>query len=329
MIWSSLLPASLLLASSASAGMLSSVPMGVRRDDATERVVRRMADALIEEMIVERRQSSTTSSVNATEWDAQTTAACTTALGTLNGTASNPSGMAVCYNLPFLDNSTGVFQADLRLYKLSDPTGDFAGIQTQDVQVGLNYLGATVSPINSSELKRRDEKYSLISWPVVRSAEVLEKRQSTNSTPALSQAYAFVGQINKNLLIANLNTSSLQALLVPTVTLTGTGTSGATVQTNLSSTEATFVSGVFADQATTSNADTAAAAAASSQVQADTVFKVPGTRISIFPIGAIITGVWAILGFATIAYGTIGRMGFRDQYRRRAARAEKGGQLTI
>lgn len=177
-----------------SAGVLGDVSHLVRRTESMEQKVRRYVDNLVEP--IERRQATGTGAVNVTAWDAQTAAACTTSLEALNGVASNPSGMAVCYNLPFLDNSTGVFEADLRLYMIAAPTGGFADIASSNVQVGLQYDGATVSAVNASTLKTRQaDETSLISWP--RDEEGLQKRVMT---PTLVQSYAFVGQINKDLL---------------------------------------------------------------------------------------------------------------------------------
>lgn len=164
-----------------------------------EQQMRRYVDSIVEPL--ERRQAATPPS-NITEWNAQTMAACTTTLTALNGNASNPSGMAACYNLPYLDQSTGVFQADLKLFTISPPTGDFATIPTQDVMVGLSYVGATVSAVNASSLKRRGDLESLISWP--QSVDGMNKRQA--AVPTLAQSYAFVGQINKDLLTTKLDT---------------------------------------------------------------------------------------------------------------------------
>lgn len=197
-MWATTIAASLLLASRVSAGVLHDVGYMARRDNSVEETARRYVEALVEP--IERRQSTEgTGAVNVTQWDTQTTAACTTSLEALGGVASNPSGMAICYNLPFLDNSTGVFQADLRLYMVAAPTGDFANIASQNVQVGLAYNGATVSAVNSSSLKARSDAVSLISWP-----RGLEKRQG--AVPTIAQSYTFVGQINKNLLTTNMGT---------------------------------------------------------------------------------------------------------------------------
>jgi hypothetical protein len=122
--------------------------------------------------------------------------------------------------------------------------------------------------------------------------------------------------------------SQLERLLVPTVTLTGMDPNGLMVNATLAAGEATFVSGVFAQQITASK--TAAQPPIQTLVVASNApFVVPGLHILIFPIGGVITGVWAILLISTIAYGTFGRMQFRDLYRRRAARAEKGNMARI
>lgn len=105
-------------------------------------------------------------------------------------------------------------------------------------------------------------------------------------------------------------------------------TNGQTVNTSLSSSEATFVNGVFAKAATTTKAP-AQSPLQTLVVASDAPFVVPGLNILIFPIGAIITGVWAILFVAAVGWGTVGRMQFRDQYRRRSARATKGDLARI
>jgi len=338
-MWTPTFAASLLLVSSVSAGVLQDVGKLARRDESMEVTMKRYVDSIVEP--IERRQSTAgagTGTLNATQWDMQTTAACTTSLEALGGQASNPSGMAVCYNLPFLDNSTGVFKADLRLYMISSPTGDFANIASQNVQVGLSYNGATVSAVNASTLQARGDAVSLISWP-----RGIDKRQT--AVPTMAQSYAFVGQINANLLksgmgtyvhprwsklsiLTSLSSDALQKVLVPTVTLSAINATGQTVTTNLSSQEATFVSGVFATQVVPTKSQVVPPLQ-TLVVASGAPFVVPGLKIMIFPIGAIITGIWAVLLIGTIGYGTYGRMQFREQYRRRMTRANKGGMARI
>jgi len=315
MIWSAVLTTGLVVGASAFV-TIDDVATISQRLNLQDRDLRVPADSTTEDL--ERRQASTASTTNVTAWDTQTAAACTTALVKLNGVASNPSGMSFCYNLPFLDNSTGVFQADLRLFMVASPSADFTGVPSQDISVAVLYNGATASTIDSSQLMPRDDNISL-TWPSIRSTGGVEERQA--SVPTMAQSYAFVGQINKNLLSANLNSTDLQAILIPMVTLSAKTASGAIVNTTLSSTEAVFVTGVFSDQPKT--------IATAASIVASIPFILPGTQILIFPIGAIITGIWALLGIATVGYGTYGRMVFREQYRRRVLRAEKGGQRRI
>lgn len=315
-MWQPALAASFLLIGQVSAGVISDVGRVARRGVTVEEKMRRFVDTVVEP--VERREFHVIKeTMGVAAWDAQTTAACTSALEMLNGVASNDAGLAVCYNLPYLDNSTGVFQADLRLFTISPPKGQFANIPTQNVSVALSYVGATVSPIDAaSMIAARDERVSLISWP----RNEVHRRQ-TAAIPTIAQSYAFVGQINKDLLTSDMSSSTLERLLVPKITLTGTDTTGTKVNATLAEGEATFVSGVFAQPIIASK--TAVQPPIQTLVVAsDAPFVVPGLNILIFPIGGIITGVWTVLFIGTIAYGTIGRIQFRDQYRRRSAAAK-------
>lgn len=161
-----------------------------------EGVAKRFVDTMVES--TEESNMVKRESMNVTAWDMETQAACTSALALMNGTASNPSGMAACYNIPTLDTSTGVFAADLRLYMIEPPNGEFANIPGDNVMVGLNYAGATVSAVNMTELKRRGDT-SLISWP--RDEQGNAKRAIM---PVQTQVYSFVGQIDKAQLTAGM-----------------------------------------------------------------------------------------------------------------------------
>ncbi|CZT40297.1 uncharacterized protein RSE6_00148 [Rhynchosporium secalis] len=314
---------SLFFAGQVAAGVLGDGARLGRRVDSEEEM-KRYVDTIVEP--IERRQMAI-AGMNVTRWNADTVALCTAQLEALKGVASNPSGMAVCYNLPALDNSTGVFMADLRLYMIAAPTGAFASISSTNVQVGLSYDGATVSAVNSSIIAKRADGTSLISWPrSIENGDLVEKRGIM--IPMLVQSYAFVGQVNKELSTANMGTAALQKVLVPRVTLTGQTSTGAAVNTLLSSDEATFVNGVFAKQVDPSKAKVIAPIQ-TLVVQKGEQFHVPGLKIMIFPIGLVITSIWSVLLIGTVAYGTVGRMQFRDQFRRRTARQEKGDVARI
>ncbi|TGO37860.1 hypothetical protein BHYA_0087g00190 [Botrytis hyacinthi] len=328
MFWHTAVTASLLLAGHVSAGIMDMKPV-VHRDN-QEEMLRRYMNNIIED----RRRSitdapATTAATNASDWNTQTEAACTQALDLLNGQATNPSGLAVCYNLPYADNSTGVFKADLRIYNVSAPTGTFANIPSQDVQVGLSYEGATVSAVNMSTLMARSDGTSIISWPRANSKRQSTTNTTTGRTITLVQSYAFVGQMNKEYVGMNMDSSTMEALLTPTVTLTGRDVSGGTVNTTLNTNQASFVNGEFSTQATGVTKTVAQPPIQTLVVASESPFVVPGLNILIFPIGGVITGVWAILFIGTISYGTIGRMQFRDQFRSRTARASKENMSRI
>lgn len=205
MFWKTAIAASLLLAGHVSAGGVADMSPIVRRDN-KEELLRRYMNNVVEP--IERRSqhglaselSTKVENGSLSDWDAKTEAACNTALTMLKGQATNPSGLAACYNLPYVDTATGVFKADLRLYNVSAPTGAFTNIPTQDVMVGLTYDGAAVSAVNMSSLMTRSEGMSLISWP--RRLGVAKRQQGNSTgteTVTLVQSYAFVGQINMDL----------------------------------------------------------------------------------------------------------------------------------
>ena len=102
----------------------------------------------------------------------------------------NPSGMAVCYNILYFNNATGAFEADLRLYRVSEPSGEWFGFTEQAVSVGLSYPGAAVAA-SSMPAKRRE---GLSSWPRDR----VERRDVP--PPQMLQVLDFVGMVNGELM---------------------------------------------------------------------------------------------------------------------------------
>ncbi|XXG95224.1 hypothetical protein Hte_001484 [Hypoxylon texense] len=254
---------------------------------------------------LQRRQTTTTDLTNMTQWNTDTSAACLSALSTLSA-ASNPSGTAVCYNLFSLDTTNGSFMADLRLFQVSVPFGDFLGIPPADISVGLEYNGASVSPV-STGVQARD----------------ITKRQS--SAPTQLQAYMFVGQIDQAKMAQPMTMGVLEALVMPTVTLTGKNLAGQPVSTNVSSNEAAFVNGIFSTEVVMSDFSIASLAVdtITAQMHNGTVaFVLPGVNILIFPVGLVLTSIWLVIGVGFYAFGTYERYNYRDTYRRRKARVD-------
>ncbi|OTB03880.1 hypothetical protein M426DRAFT_59700 [Hypoxylon sp. CI-4A] len=252
---------------------------------------------------VQKRQDTTADTSNMTQWNTDTSAACMTALSQLTA-ASNPSGTAVCYNLFSLDTNDGSFMADLRLFQISNPFGDFENIPPEDISVGLQYNGASVSPVSQNT-----------------TTDTTNTKRAT--TPTLLQTYTFVGQIDQAQMAQPMTMGVLEALVMPTVTLTGKNLAGQQVSTNVSSNEAAFVNGVFSGDTVMSDITRASLIVddLTAQLHNGTIaFVLPGVNILIFPVGLIFTSIWLVIGVGFYGFGTYERYNYRDSYRRRMAR---------
>ncbi|KAK7955969.1 uncharacterized protein PG986_005191 [Apiospora aurea] len=290
----------------------------------------RMANAGVPMPVLEERQDSNlnlnpsnstnnnpTPGMNMQQWNTDTLKACQDALSQLT-TATNPSGTAVCYNLPSLDTKTGAFMADLRLFQVSQPNGDFTGIPAERIQVGLQYRGASVSPLQSNQARSLDN-------------DTPDLVGRANSMTPL-QSYMFVGQIDQAQMAQPMTMGVLEALVLPQVTLSATNAGGASVSTNVSSNEAAFVNGIFSKEVIMS--DIARAQLAVNDLvdglhNGTVAFVLPGVELLIFPIGLIITSVWMVVGFAAYGFGTFERINHRHTFRTRKLRAGKGAQSTF
>jgi Flp pilus assembly protein TadB len=115
-------------------------------------------------------------------------------------------------------------------------------------------------------------------------------------------------------------------MLVPEIDLVAKNRAGQDVKVTISSQEASFVNGVFAQRKAVT-AQPAAAAATTNVIEAP--FILPGTSLAFFPIGLVITSIWMGLFFLVVGFGTYGRMQFRDQYRRRMKREMATATNTI
>lgn len=181
-----------LLAIGAQAGGVADlVAEGALTGRSPKSIEQRMEEHVSDHVVVSRQASSTVSlnqngTVNMAEWEAQVNTACEDALSKLPQ-STNPSGTCTCYNLPVLNTKTGAFEADLRLYQISASREEFAGIPANQVQVGLSYNGASVSPVTAST-----------------AAQKVQPRQA-NSKPQLLQTYLFVGQVDPDKMQLEMN----------------------------------------------------------------------------------------------------------------------------
>ncbi|KAK3903381.1 hypothetical protein C8A05DRAFT_32880 [Staphylotrichum tortipilum] len=336
MLWQRTLVASI-LAAGAQAGLSDLIMEGLTQGNAgMERRLEGMAKANIRARgFLEARQAEVGAaagsaplkpdgSLDMEAWNTAANAACREALQSLQ-LATNPSGACVCYNLPLLNNVTGTFEADLRLFQLNEPTGLFQGIPQGTIEVELFYNGASVTEVSQQP---------------VSSAGVRARQVSINNGTAaadqgnlrLLQSYLFVGQVDKDQMKDEVTTAQLQALVMPVVTLKATNANGQIVTTNVSSNEAAFVVGVFSKDVVMSNfrmAELAVEAEIERLTNGTVAFVLPGVQLMIFPIGLIITSVWLVLGIGAYGMGTYARYNFREAHKRRMAVAQKGGMARI
>ncbi|RCI08995.1 hypothetical protein L249_4994 [Ophiocordyceps polyrhachis-furcata BCC 54312] len=223
--------------------------------------------------------------------------------------STNPSGNCICYNLPSLNTDTGAFEADLTVYSVSDPRDDFAGISPRDINVGVQYAGASVTLASPQQAQEMLSRQAIIG------------RRQENNGPQLVQEYLFLGQIDKDRLASRPSMAELEALVTPSsFTLTAQNPSGRSVSTNVSLSEAAFLVGIFSDQVVQSDFGAAQAAvdAKKEAVKNGTVaFVLPGVQIMIFPVGLIITGVWVLIGTTVYGIGTYQRALYAKAWRRR------------
>lgn len=175
------------------------------RVDTLDEMVHRRADEIISPSLVARMPDpapqapgqstaanltgSDPSNIDQAMLDATISTACNNALAPMKK-AWNDAGFLACYNVPFLNTNTGVFSADLRLYQIGQPTKDFAGVRSTDVNVQLSYPNAAFStiPQNTQRAKRRSD---------------LGRRQNAGSLTEL-QNFLFVGQVMRTLSLTKL-----------------------------------------------------------------------------------------------------------------------------
>jgi hypothetical protein len=290
-------------------------------------------------------------------WDRETAAACTARLAALDA-ASNPSGTAICYNVPMLNNQTGRFLADLRLYRISDPTGSFAGVLPQNLGVGVAYNGARVLRVDNTtdegDIALAARAFSdRLDVGVVGVARAVEGGEGEgegegepteadahagapltrrDSNPQLLQTYSFKGQIDEARLKDDMTEPQLEALVMPVLTLNAINAAGQTVTTNVSANEASFLLGVFADLTFQSPFGLAAEQVRVQQQRlaaGEIAFVLPGVRILMFPVGLIVTSAWLVIGTLAYGFGTYQRFSHAHSFRARQRVAGKQGARTF
>ena len=122
-------------------------------------------------------------------WNEQTSAVCLDALRSIDGDSTNPSGISVCYNLPFFDEETGVFQAELRMYNVSAPFDEWQGVVAADIALELSFTGASAQIVNNPPSRRR----------------LLRRQDLQQSSPEEMKVLSYIGQVDEDVVEADLS----------------------------------------------------------------------------------------------------------------------------
>jgi hypothetical protein len=130
-------------------------------------------------------------------WNKTTSSACTDALAGVKRDALDPSGLAMCYNLASLDNSTGFFRAELRLYQVAFPIEDWNRIGPQILGINLRYDDASISDSSLSE----SEDTQLLEA----SAHLLQLPKRGLPRMKLLQTLGFIGRLHESILQRPMN----------------------------------------------------------------------------------------------------------------------------
>lgn len=175
-----------------------------RRADTLDDMVHQRADDLTAAHVMARTPQEATAAtqsaaanltgsdpanIDQAQIDATVSAACGDALASISSTP-NEAGFLGCYNIPFLNSNTRVFEADLRLYQLAEPSGAFAGVDATDVSVQLSYPNAAFSIIPQDPPKKKRDVG-------------VKRRQDAGSMDEL-QNFLFVGQVSNTLTLTKL-----------------------------------------------------------------------------------------------------------------------------
>ena len=136
-------------------------------------------------------------------WDNQTEAACVIAVSTLHGIASNPTGLAACYNIRSFSNITGRFGADLRVYQIAAPSGNWTHLQPSSEMLDVVYSAARIA--ESSRIQKRES--AMLPLHLFQKVETNHRhfKRANHAPPRRLQGLTLSGNVEDSVAIASLN----------------------------------------------------------------------------------------------------------------------------
>ena len=148
--------------------------------------------------------NTTTSTNSAARNEAAIVSSCTSALSLLAGKPESASGMSLCYNILSINNSTGVFKSDLRLFKVAEPRDGWRNISMKSVVPSVNWKGSGASLMGGQWSSSIQNQSASVGVNVEKRDRKLRKRAEQEG-PTLMESYAFIGQINTEFLNRTMN----------------------------------------------------------------------------------------------------------------------------
>jgi hypothetical protein len=125
-------------------------------------------------------------------WNNEAGQKCAEAVAKLGGKASNPSGLAACYNIPYLDDAKGTFEAEVRIFNVSAPTGDFVSLAQGSMMLNLEYANASLTSGTSFPVRKRQ-------------AAAASSSSSASATPSAQAGVWMATQIMVQKYLAQIN----------------------------------------------------------------------------------------------------------------------------
>ncbi|EZG04107.1 hypothetical protein H106_05789 [Trichophyton rubrum CBS 735.88] len=234
------------------------------------------------------------------QFNATTTSTCEDALGSLKS-VSNPSGIAACFNVAFLNEETSIFGADVKLYYVSQAHGEFTSTKWEDFNIKL---GSRL--IEFSGMNRVFQNTT---------------SNSTTDSPYLVMQWRYSGRVNEIIPLKKLSLDEHRYLLAPNISIITKSPSqpNTITDTSLAPDILSYTTGYLANDANSPYNMTASEVKTqlTNILIATLDFEVPGIGLGIFPTGLVVTSVWAGLFLAIVGYGTFERKQYRSFHERR------------
>lgn len=128
-------------------------------------------------------------------WEKDTELSCQNALSKVNVSSISPSGMSACYNIRYFDNSTSVFQSELRFYRLAPPAGNWTMLDSKRMRIGISCKGASLAQ-RDPVMRKRDGR-AVLEGPALKAPRRARyTRRSNTPSPQPLQVLQFVGKLH-------------------------------------------------------------------------------------------------------------------------------------